>query len=87
MKDYRDTQMPVEWDHDTYHQDDEKIIFYCPNCHEALADFPTYMLDEEVDCNEFSNQTISQFADERMGWVRYCCNCGQRLDWKHCKSR
>lgn len=47
MKDYRGTQMPVEWDHDTYHQDDEKIIFYCPNCHEALADFPTYMLDEE----------------------------------------
>lgn len=41
MKDYRGTQMPVEWDHDTYHQDDEKIIFYCPNCHEALADFPT----------------------------------------------
>ena len=86
MKDYRDTQMPVEWDHDTYHQDDEKIIFYCPNCHEALADFPTYMLDEEVDCNEFSNECVSAFAYEHLGDFRFCVNCGQRLGWKHCKQ-
>ena len=66
MKDYRGTQMPVEWDHDTYHQDDEKIIFYCPNCHEALADFPTQMLDEEVDCNGFSNECVSAFAYEHV---------------------
>lgn len=31
----------VEWEHDTYHQDNEQIYFYCPNCHEAIADVPT----------------------------------------------
>lgn len=47
MKDYRDTQMPVEWDHDTYHQDDEKIYFYCPCCNDMLDVFSTDELNED----------------------------------------
>lgn len=83
----REKMASVEWEHDTYHQDDEKIYFYCPCCNDMLDVFSTDELNEEPDCNEFSNETISQFADKRMGWVHYCCHCGQRLDWKHCKNR
>ena len=83
----REKLASVKWEHDTYHQDDEKIYFYCPCCNDMLDVFSTDELNEEPDCNEFSNETISQFADKRMGWVHYCCHCGQHLDWKHCKNR
>lgn len=86
----REKLASVEWEHDTYHQDNEKIYFYCPCCNDLLDVFSTdelnEELNEELDCNEFSNETISQFAYERMGWVNYCCHCGQHLDWKHCKN-